>query len=198
MLDSFLLQSMKIVPGIPLASLNAVADANVRDVLKALVDTHHVRNNQTGSGNESFITTRQALALTAAGNIQSTTAPYQLAAYAGGNGDATIHTAGTMGTTAYSLSLNLALPIDVVFHLIWQSILPLDDNCETHLQLFNDGTLILDHSLSCNNAFTQSHYVTTQQTLTAGAHLISAYFGNSYTAGSYTLGRWGILMIPIA
>jgi hypothetical protein len=50
----------KAVPGIPLAALDAISDPNTRDVLRALVDSHHVRNGQAGTGDERFITAREA------------------------------------------------------------------------------------------------------------------------------------------
>lgn len=53
-------QKAKAVPGIPLAALEAIKDDNVRDVLRALVDAHHVRNGNSGSGDERFITAKEA------------------------------------------------------------------------------------------------------------------------------------------
>lgn len=51
-------QTRKIIPGIPMAALEAVSDRNARDVLRAIVDGLSVRNNQVGSGDERFITAR--------------------------------------------------------------------------------------------------------------------------------------------
>lgn len=52
-------QLKKAVPGISLAALDAIADANTREVLRALVDAHHVRNGQAGSGDERFVTAKE-------------------------------------------------------------------------------------------------------------------------------------------
>jgi hypothetical protein len=49
-------QDVKAVPGIPLAALDAIADDNVRDVLRAVVDGWHTRNGASGSGGERFVT----------------------------------------------------------------------------------------------------------------------------------------------
>lgn len=53
-------QKAKVIPGIPLAALEAIQDPNVREVLRPLVDTHHVRNGNSGSGDERFITAKEA------------------------------------------------------------------------------------------------------------------------------------------
>lgn len=52
-------QKPPAVPGIPLAALDAIADANVRQVVKALVEAHHVRNGAAGTGDERFVTARE-------------------------------------------------------------------------------------------------------------------------------------------
>ena len=49
-------QKAQVIPGIPLAALDAIADQNVRQVLQAIVDGWHVRNGATGSGDNRFIT----------------------------------------------------------------------------------------------------------------------------------------------
>lgn len=49
----------KAVPGIPLAALDAIQDPNTREVLRALVDAHHVRNGQAGGGEERFVTAQE-------------------------------------------------------------------------------------------------------------------------------------------
>lgn len=54
--EQSLMQGKRAVPGIPLAALDAVADSHTRAVLRALVDAHHVRNGNAGSGDERFIT----------------------------------------------------------------------------------------------------------------------------------------------
>jgi hypothetical protein len=49
-------QKVRVVPGIPLSALDAIKDPNVRDVLQALVDAHHVRNGDSGTGDKRFVT----------------------------------------------------------------------------------------------------------------------------------------------
>jgi hypothetical protein len=52
-------QSKKAVPGMPLAALDAIADPNTRSVLRALIDAHHVRNGQSGNGEDRFVTAKE-------------------------------------------------------------------------------------------------------------------------------------------
>ena len=52
-------QRSKVVPGIPLAALDSISDTNVKAVLKALIDAHHVRNGNIGSGEERFVTAKE-------------------------------------------------------------------------------------------------------------------------------------------
>lgn len=52
-------QKAAVVPGIPLSALDAIKDENVRDVLRALVDAHHVRNGDVGSAGERFVTANE-------------------------------------------------------------------------------------------------------------------------------------------
>ncbi len=54
------LQAKKAVPGTPLTALEALPDANTREVLRALVDVHHVRNGYRGKGDGRFITALEA------------------------------------------------------------------------------------------------------------------------------------------
>ena len=46
----------KGLPGIPLASLDAIQDDNTRQVLRAIVDGWHVRNGSSGDGKSRFVT----------------------------------------------------------------------------------------------------------------------------------------------
>jgi len=46
----------KGLPGVPMASLDAIQDQNTRDVLRAIVDGWHVRNGSSGDGNARFVT----------------------------------------------------------------------------------------------------------------------------------------------
>ena len=50
------IDTKKGVPGIPLASLDAIGDVNTRQVLRAIVDGWHVRNGSSGDGKSRFIT----------------------------------------------------------------------------------------------------------------------------------------------
>lgn len=49
-------QKGRAVPAIPQSALDAVKDANVRQVLQALADAHHVRNGAAGNGDNRFVT----------------------------------------------------------------------------------------------------------------------------------------------
>ncbi|CAB4122398.1 Domain of unknown function DUF1983 [uncultured Caudovirales phage] len=55
------------VPGIPLGALDAIADENTRQVLRAIVDGWHVRNGNAGSGDNAFITRGELTGLSAPG-----------------------------------------------------------------------------------------------------------------------------------
>lgn len=46
----------KGVPGVPLHSLDAIADENTRQVLRSIVDGWHVRNGSSGTGDQRFVT----------------------------------------------------------------------------------------------------------------------------------------------
>ena len=46
----------KGVPGVPLHSLDAIADENTRQVLRSIVDGWHVRNGSSGQGDQRFVT----------------------------------------------------------------------------------------------------------------------------------------------
>lgn len=46
----------KGVPGVPIAALDSIEDANVRQVLRAVVDGWHVRNGTRGDGTSRFVT----------------------------------------------------------------------------------------------------------------------------------------------
>jgi predicted nucleic acid-binding Zn-ribbon protein len=49
-------QLNKGVPGVPLHSLDAIADENTRQVLRSIVDGWHVRNGSSGTGDQRFVT----------------------------------------------------------------------------------------------------------------------------------------------
>lgn len=53
-------QKAQVIPGIPLAALDAITDPNVRQVLQSLIDGWHVRNGSSGSGDNRFITAAEA------------------------------------------------------------------------------------------------------------------------------------------
>lgn len=50
------INTKKGVPGIPLASLDAIQDENARQVLRAMIDGWHVRNGMLGDGDSRFVT----------------------------------------------------------------------------------------------------------------------------------------------
>jgi hypothetical protein len=49
-------QAPRVIPGVPMAALDNIADQNVRDVLRAIVDGWHVRNGASGTGGQRFVT----------------------------------------------------------------------------------------------------------------------------------------------
>lgn len=49
-------QKPPVIPGVPLAALDAITDPNTRDVLRALIDGWHTRNGATGTGDNRFVT----------------------------------------------------------------------------------------------------------------------------------------------
>ncbi|WP_025915793.1 DUF1983 domain-containing protein [Herminiimonas sp. CN] len=49
-------QKGKIIPGVDLSALDAITDANTREVLRALIDGWQVRNGNSGSGDHRFVT----------------------------------------------------------------------------------------------------------------------------------------------
>ena len=87
----------KAVPGISLAALEAIPDANTREVLRALVDAHHVRNGQAGKGDERFITAREAGLVSGYSSLAAQLAA-QVSAGVAGNG------AGSAGFHRFDLA----------------------------------------------------------------------------------------------
>lgn len=49
-------QKGKVIPGVDLSALDAITDANTREVLRALIDGWQVRNGNSGSGDHRFVT----------------------------------------------------------------------------------------------------------------------------------------------
>jgi hypothetical protein len=191
-------QAGKFVPGIPLAALDAIEDANVRDVLRALVATHHVRNNVAGSGSESFITTRQALALVAPSATAGAAAPTRLPArYLDGNGGGASFGPGSMSGPLGTLTLNLEVAAEVAATVIWQAT-P-GSNCNTRIELRDGaGAVLLAHSDSVFGPGPATHMARGRLSYPApGRFGITVHAGNDWTAGSFSLGGWALLLMPV-
>jgi hypothetical protein len=94
----------KQVAGVPMAALEAITDPNTREVLRALVDAHHVRNGQAGDGAQRFVTAQEL------GLVKGQSALNTLAArlgVAGGGGAANPANAqGGMGAQALANLIN--------------------------------------------------------------------------------------------
>lgn len=189
-------QTGKIIPGIPLAALDAITDPGVREVLRALVSTHNVRNNLAGSGTEAFITTRQALAAVRADNATTTaTAPRLLARYARGFGG------GPFGPGSLSdplTTINLTLDRAASFQLSahWQAVGTANGN--TRIEIHNGpGVVLLSQSDSMRGGYADSYLASSGCRLEAGEHALTLHAGND-GSGSYSLGFWALLLLPVA
>ena len=191
-----------IIPGIPLAALDAVTDPNVRDVLRALVSTHHVRNNQAGSGDESFITARQALRLAASAAGATAIVPPVPAYYMRGVGDGSVYEqdgviAAALGTTSISVAVATRLAATV----IWRA-LPVDMP-NTGFVLRVDGVDVLKASYSAqfsqtiNAASGMSFIAAGAFFVSAGSHVVTLHFNNSWHSGSFTVDTWAVLLMPV-
>lgn len=195
-------QGSKAVPGIPLGALDAITDANVRDVLRALVSTHHVRNNQAGTGAESFITIRQGLQLTATSTGTAGAAAALPARYMRGSGDGSVYGAGSaMSGAVGTTSLTLAAPARLAATVIWRA-LP-SDMPNTGFALRCDGADVLaaDNSAQFHDTINalggMSFIASGAFAVDAGSHAITLHFNNSWHAGSYTVDTWAVLLLPV-
>lgn len=189
-------QTGKIIPGIPLAALDAITDPGVRDVLRALVSTHNVRNALAGSGSEAFITTRQALqAISAANTTTAATAPRLLARYARGFGGGP-YGPGTLSDplTTINLALDRATSFQITAH--WQAVGTSNGN--TRIEVHNGpGVVLLSQSDSMRGGYADSYLASDGCRLEAGEHALTLHAGND-GGGSYSLGYWALLLLPVA
>jgi hypothetical protein len=189
-------QTGKIIPGIPLAALDAIADPGVRDVLRALVSTHNVRNNLAGSGSEAFITTRQALAAVRADNASAPgTAPRLLARYAHGFGGGPFGPGSLSDAlTNINLSLDRAASFQALAH--WQAVGTASGN--TRIEVHNGtGVVLLSQSNSMRGGYADSYLASDTFRLEAGDYALTLHAGND-GSGSYSLGFWALLLLPVA
>jgi hypothetical protein len=189
-------QTGKAIPGIPLAALDAVQDTKVRDVLRALVATHNVRNNLVGIGDEAFITARQAQRVVRIGNINDPlVAPRILARYARGDGGGT-YTGGTLSGPLTTISLSLDRAISFRLLVNWQVAASVTG--DSRIEVRDDsGNVLLAQSGSVRGSFSRSHVASSGIRLEAGEHTLTLHAGNPWR-GVVEMHNWGILVMPVA
>lgn len=189
-------QGGKSVPGIPLGALDAIGDANVRDVLRALVATHNVRNNLAGTGNEAFITTRQAIFIARGQAEASSTAGVPMPArYMHGDGGG-VYGAGSLSGALGSMTLALTSSAAYVATVNWM-IFPAT-NCATRVELHDEtGRVLLTQSNIGLGGYPRCQIAAAGVRLEAGTHNVTMHAGND-NGGTYTLGKWGVLLLPVA
>lgn len=190
-------QAGKIVPGIPLGALDAIGDANVRDVLRALVATHNVRNNLAGTGNEAFITTRQALiiARNALAGSDTTGIPLPARYMHGAGGD--VYGPGTLSGPLGSMTVALASAASYLATVCWM-ISPIFFDCGSRVELHDEtGRVLLTQSDGGQGGYPRSQISSAGFRLEAGIHTITMHAGND-RGGFYTMGAWGVLLLPVA
>lgn len=189
-------QSTKPIPGIPLSALDAIEDPNVRDVLRALVSTHNVRNNLAGTGNEAFITTRQVLEVTrTSASTETLTAPRLLPRYVNGPGGGS-YGPGTLSDAM--ATIHLSLDRATAFHLSVHWTIGGVVQGTSRLEVHNGpGVVLLSQSDKNMAGYWYSHASATSFKLEAGDHALTIHFGNN-DGGSYDLGYWGMLLMPVA
>lgn len=188
-------QSTKPIPGIPLSALDAIEDPNVRDVLRALVSTHNVRNNLAGTGNEAFITTRQVLEVTRTSATSDTlSAPRLLPRYVNGPGGGSFGPGSLSGPMA---TINLSLDRPTSFQVAVDWTVGGVPEGTTRVEVHNgSGVVILSQSDKTMGGYSYSHAAAAGCRLEAGDHALTLHFGNN-DGGSYTLGNWGLLVMPV-
>jgi hypothetical protein len=189
-------QAGKVIPGIPLASLAAIGDGKVRDVLRALVDTHNVRNNLAGSGDDAFITTRQALEVVRLGAVgEQGAAPRMLARYVKGSGGGTFGLGTLSGPLAtINLVLDRATSFQATVNWTSSGIRTGGTRAEIHN---GSGVVLLSQSDTTRGGYTRTHVASNGFRLEAGTYALTLHMGNDM-GGSYALGLWGMLVVPVA
>jgi hypothetical protein len=189
-------QAGKIIPGIPLAALDAIGDGKVRDVLRALVSTHNVRNNLAGSGDEAFITTRQALEVVRLSTLgDQGTAPRLLARYVKGQGGGTFGMGSLSGPLA---TINLTLDRVSSFQATVNWSTSGARTGGTRAEIHNgNGVVLLSQSDSTRGGYTSMHAASAGFRLEAGTYALTLHMGNDM-GGSYVLTDWGMLVAPVA
>jgi hypothetical protein len=189
-------QSSKPIPGIPLGALAAIDDSHVRDVLLALVSTHNVRNNLAGLGNEAFITTRQALEATrTSASSETPIAPQLLARYMNGAGGGPFgpgSLSDPMGTIHLTLDRATSFYVNVDYTVGGGS------DSTTRVEIHGGpGVVLLSQSDKAMGGYWYSRAAAATFRLEAGDHALTIHFGNN-GSGSYSLGGWGMLLMPAA
>lgn len=191
-------QGSKVVPGISLAALDAIDDANVRDVLRSLVATHYVRNNQAGSGSESFITTRQALQIAAsvvAGSTVGTVAPLP-ARYVRAPGNGTIYDSPVFAPALATITLELTEARPYAAHIFWQSVAA-GGNYNTLVQMQVNGVDVHTMGYSGRAAMVMSFDTKVGLTLPAGSSVVTLHFARDTNVGRFTINACALLLLPL-
>lgn len=122
-------QPRKVVPGIPLAALDAVVDRNARDVLRAIVDGLNVRNNAVGNGDDRFVTSKE---LTAVQSSQAYTQT-KTGSTAGAGADTWLDVAAMSITMAAPGLLHASSTGTIAYSGAWAA---------SHTQLLIDGVVV--------------------------------------------------------
>jgi hypothetical protein len=186
----------KPIPGIPLAALDAVQDTKVRDVLRALVATHNVRNNLVGGGDDAFITSRQAAQIVRIGNPNDPlAAPRLLARYAHGDGGGP-YGPGTLSDAlgTVSLVLDRTTHLRVIVNWVVSGIVVGDSRGEVRT---GTGAVVLSQSCTAPGSKRRTHVASAGLRLDAGEHTLSFHSGND-GKGLVQLEQWGMLVMPVA
>lgn len=188
-------QSTKIIPGIPLAALDAIEDGKIRDVLRALVSTHNVRNNLAGTGSDAFITTRQALDATRTVLLgDPLAAPLPLARYTKGGGEG-LFGPGSLSGPIGTIHITLDRPMNFQATVMWHA--GAAGPARTRIEIHDGGTVLLSHSDGTKAGYTHSHVASTGFRLDPGTHALTLHAGND-GGGSYNFTGWGMLVLPVA
>jgi hypothetical protein len=186
-------QGNKVIPGIPLGALAGIADPKVRAVLTALVDTHNVRNNLAGAGDEAFITHLEAQQLGSSGpGTDTATTQRLLARYLHGNGGGPFTTGSLVGLG--STTLVLERPMNFFATAVWGAAGISASNTRVELHTA-DGAVLLSLSESVRAGYARSHVASSSFSLDAGSHALVFHAGNDY-GGAYTMGQWAVLIVP--
>jgi hypothetical protein len=187
-------QTGKIIPGISLSALDGVEDAKVREVLRALVGTHNVRNNLAGSGSEAFITTRQTLEATRTrAPSEQATVPPLIARYMRGVGGT--YPAGSLSGPLGTMHITLDRPAAYQLMVTWSAASAV--NAQSRIEVHTgDGALLLSRSETLRAGYVRSYVASGGFDLPPGEHVLTLHAGND-GRGTSSLHAWGVLAMPV-